>query len=228
MPSLHLVATSLVHVAALLSVAAMFFSSQLLLRWFLLAGTVLNAIYFFAVPPEVLWGPVFWSCVMFAVNGAMIALLVIDRTMFGLSAEQIALYRAFGVFSPGQFRRLMRVASWHVATVDDVLTVAGEPVPQLFYVISGPIHVARQDRALRIEGGSFIGEIAFLRRSLASATVSLSPGARYVAWEHGALTRLIARQPAIGTAFATLLNADLAAKVVGGGEARPAGALALA
>ena len=228
MPSFETLAPSLVHIAALLSVAAMFFSSQLLLRWFLLAGTVLNAVYFVAVPTEILWGPVFWSGVMFVVNGAMIGLLVLDRTMFGLSAGEVELYRAFGVFSPGAFRRLMRSARWHEAGSDEVLTVGGEPVSRLYFVLSGPVRVARADGERRLDGGAFIGEIAFLRRSPASATVTVGPGARYVAWEREALTRLIAQRPAIGTALATLLNAALAAKVAAGGAPQSASGLALA
>lgn len=206
-------AESLVHVAALLSVAAMFFRSQLMLRWFLLAGTALNAVYFFVVPAEVLWGPVFWSVVMFVVNGAMIGLLLLDKTMFGLGEDETRLYRTFGVFTPGEYRSLMRIAAWHTAPQTQLLTSKGAPVDRLFYVQSGDIRVAKTHAAFPIGSGTFIGEVAFLRGTPASATVSLSPGARYVAWDRTALQALLARKPSIRIALGALLNDDMACKV---------------
>lgn len=228
MPTLEIVANSLVHVAALLSVAAMFFKSQLLLRVFLLAGTVLNAVYFFVVPPEVLWGPVFWSVVMFGVNGAMIALLLLDRSVFGLNADEVELYRTFSFFSPGEYRRLMRIARWHTAEATELLTWRNAPVAQLSYVISGEISIAKDGVHFTVPAGTFIGEVALLRGTLASATVTVAPGARYVSWDRAALSALIERRPAIGIALGALLNADLAGKVAAEAPRRAPGALALA
>jgi hypothetical protein len=228
MSTFDLVANSLVHVAALLSVAAMFFKSQLQLRAFLLAGTLLNAVYFFVVPPEVLWGPVFWSIVMFAVNGTMIVFLLLDRTMFGLSADEIGLYRGFGVFTPGEYRRLMRLASWREATEGERLTTKGAPVERLYYVISGDVRVTKTHTDFAVAAGTFIGEIAFLRGTPASASVVVSPGSRYVAWDRQALMRLVERRPAIGVALGSLLNADLAGKVASESSHGAVGALALA
>jgi len=228
MSTYDLVANSLVHVAALLSVAAMFFRSALLLRVFLLAGTALNAAYFFIVPPEVLWGPVFWSGVMFVVNGAMIGLLVLDRTMFGLSAEEVRLFRTFGVFTPGEYRSLMRLAKWHQAPQTQQITALGAPVDALYYVLSGDIRVAKTHAIFPIGAGTFIGEIAFLRGTPASASVSVSPGARYIAFDRAALMALLERKPAIRIALGALLNADLAGKVAAEAGPRHSGALALA
>ncbi|MCX5511901.1 Crp/Fnr family transcriptional regulator [Kaistia algarum] len=228
MSTFDLVANSLVHVAALLSVAAMFFKSQLLLRAFLLAGTLLNAVYFFVVPPEVLWGPVFWSIVMFVVNGAMIGLLVLDRTMFGLSEDEVGLFRTFGIFTPGEYRRLMRLANWREAGEVENLTVRGAPVERLYYVLSGDVRVAKAHSVFPVAAGTFIGEVAFLRGTAASASVTVSSGSRFVAWDRKALMALVEKRPAIGIALGSLLNADLAGKVAADSGQPATGALALA
>lgn len=213
MTTIELAKDSLIHVSALLGVSAMFFRSQLKLRLLLLASTVAAVLFYLTVPPEPMWGPIFWSAVMFAVNGSMVARLMVERTMFGLDDDQLRLFRAFGVFTPGEFRRLMKLAVWHEADGAMRLTGRGEAVDALYYVIDGPISVAKAGPAQSIEPGAFIGEVAFVKGAPASATVSVGEGARYVAWPRAALAELLRGRPAIGTALALLLNADMARKV---------------
>lgn len=217
MTTMDLAKDSLVHVAALLTVAGMFFRSQLILRSLLLAGTVASTLFNFLVPAEPLWGAIFWGFVMVGVNGTMIVMLIVDRTMYGLSDDEVRLFRAFGVFTPGEFRALMKFAAWHRADESKTLTAKGGDVDQLYYVLDGEIRIAKSASAFPIQAGSFIGEIAFLRDTPASATVSVSPGTRYVSWGARALSDLLERKPSIKIALGSLLNIDMAGKVAATG-----------
>lgn len=217
MSTIDLAKDSLIHISALLTVGGMFFRSQLILRALLLAGTVASTLFNYVAPVEPLWGAIFWGGVMVAVNGTMIVMLLLDRTMYGLSGDEVRLYRAFGVFTPGEFRSLMKFAAWHRAEGSRMLTAKGGAVEELFYVLDGDIRVAKSDEAFPIETGAFIGEVAFLRDTPASATVFVSPGTRYVSWSTGALSRLLQRKPSMKVALGALLNIDMAGKVAATG-----------
>ncbi|MDQ0470716.1 Crp/Fnr family transcriptional regulator [Labrys wisconsinensis] len=204
----------LVHVAALIGVAAMTFRSQLLLRGLLLASTMLYIVYYLAVPPVPMWAPIFWSAVTVAINGTMMARIVLDRTQFRLTLDEQRLQAELGdTLSPGAFRRLMALASWRTAESPRILTREGAPVESLFYVVDGALGITKSGKSFPIAAGTFIGEVAFLRGTPASATATLQPGARYVEWPAAALGRLLDGNPSLRTAFGSLLNEDMAAKV---------------
>jgi CRP-like cAMP-binding protein len=123
------------------------------------------------------------------------------------------LFRRLDTMTPGEFRRMMRLASWHTARSDTVLTRESEPLDRLYYVLDGAITIEKLGRSNAIDAGLFIGEVAFLLTQSASATVTVAPEARYVEWNAGALRRLLIRAPSLRIAFNAALNRDMAAKV---------------
>jgi CRP-like cAMP-binding protein len=204
---------TLVHLAALVGVAALMFRDQIMLRGLLIASTVLYILYYVAIPAEPLWGAIFWSVVMIGVNALMMLRIAFDRTQFGLNADEERLFASFGTLTPGQFRTLMALATWRTADTRRILTREGAPVEQLYYVLDGAIGITKAGRSFPIGAGAFIGEIAFLRDQPATATVTLEPGTRYVEWPAQALARLLDRNAALKIALDTIFNADMAAKV---------------
>jgi len=203
----------LIHLAAFVGVAAMFFRDQLLLRGFLVVSTLLYIAYYIVVPDVPLWGAIFWSVVTLGVNGTMIVRLLFDRTQFRLSDDELRLFAAFRSLSPGEFRALMSVAHWRTASARTILTREGAPVDKLYYVLDGAIGISKGGRSFPISAGAFIGELAFLRRQVASATVTLEPGTGYVEWPTQALEGLLGKSPSLRTAVDALFNADMAEKV---------------
>lgn len=213
-----LLSSSLVHLAAIVGVAALMFRDPLLLRSFLIASTLLYIVYYLAVPAEPLWGAIAWSVVMIAVNAAMMLRILYGRTQFQQSEDDARLFAAFGTLTPGEFRSLMRLAVWRHAGAQQILTREGAPLDQLYYVLDGAIGLSKKGRSFPIGSGTFIGEIAFLRAGPASATVTIEPGARYVEWKADALRVLLARNPALRSAVVGLFNADMALKVATAGD----------
>ena len=204
---------TLVHVAAIVGVAALLFRNQLMLRGLLIGSTVLYILYYVAIPAEPLWGAIFWSLVMIGVNGFMMLRIAFDRTQFGLDQDEERLFASFGTLTPGQFRTLMGLATWCTADTNKILAREGAPLDKLYYVVDGAIGITKAGRSFPIGAGAFIGEIAFLRNQPATATVTLEPGTRYLEWPAQALARLLYRNRPLKIALDAIFNADMAAKV---------------
>ncbi|MDJ0945595.1 MAG: cyclic nucleotide-binding domain-containing protein [Kiloniellales bacterium] len=203
----------LIHVAALLQVLGLLLRRQLLLRLFLLAGSLAYVAYFYAHAVEPMWAPVFWSAVLGTANAIGIARLVLERLHFRQSEEERRFLETLRVLSPGELRRLMRLAQWREAGATTTLTREGRPVRELYYVLDGGIVIDKAGKSFPVRPGVFIGEVAFLLDTPASATVTLAPGARYIAWPAGPLRRLIGRTPSLGLTMERLFNQELARKV---------------
>ena len=203
----------LVHLAALASVTALLFRDQIKLRAVLLVSIALALAnnYDGADVPD--WEDLFWNAVLFTINLGVLVRLLLDRTHVGLSAEERALFDALGLLTPGEFRALARLASWHTAGPDEVITREGERPEALFYVLTGGLVILKGERVIPYASGTFIGEIAFLRGVPASATVRLVAGSRYVAWPVAELDRRISGRGELRHAVTRLISHDMALKV---------------
>lgn len=203
----------LVHLAALASVAALLFRDQIKLRAVLLVSIALALANNYDGSDAPDWEDLFWNAVLFTINLVVLAQLVLDRTHIGLSAEERSLFDAFGLLTPGEFRALARLASWHDAAGGEVLTHEGEAPDALFYVLTGGVSIEKGGRTIPYGPGTFIGEIAFLQRGPASATVRLAAGSRYVAWPTAGLDRRIEGRQDLRHAVTRLISHDMALKV---------------
>ena len=213
MPLLELAKDGLVHVAALLTVAAMFSKDQLMLRALLLVSTILYIVYYAIIPATPLWDAMAWSTAMVLANVVMMARIALDRASYAMRQDEKRLFASFPNLAPGQFRRLMELARWTSARNDTLLTREGEPIDRLYFVIDGAIEVTKGGRSFPIRPETFIGEIGFLLRQPASATVTVKAGTRYVDWPADALAELLSERPALGVAMESRFNLDLATKL---------------
>jgi hypothetical protein len=213
MPLLELAKDGLVHVAALLTVAAMFSKDQFVLRALLLVSTILYIVYYAIIPATPLWDAMAWSTAMVLANVFMMARIAIDRASYAMRQDEKRFYASFPDLTPGQFRRLMKLASWTTARNDTLLTREGEPIDRLYFVVDGAIEVTKAGRSFPVKPETFIGEIGFLLRRPASATVIVKSGARYVDWPADALSVLLSERPALGVAMESRFNLDLATKL---------------
>lgn len=213
MSELFLTKENIVHVGALFYLAGFLFRDQLMLRGLIIAGDFIYILYFLFAPDVPLWGGVFWSTVFVLVNVWMIARIVADRTHFAMSEDEQRLFRLLDGLSPGEFRRLMRIAAWRDVEGEVALTEEGKPLERLYYVLDGAITIDKAGHSFTIPPQVFIGEVAFLTGRPASATVTVGDGARFVAWEKAALRRLQLRAPSLTIALHAALNKDMAEKV---------------
>lgn len=203
----------LIHIAALLQMLGLLLRTQLLLRLFVLVGSLVYVAYYYFHTVEPMWAAIFWSAVLGAANTFGIARLILERLHFRQTADEQQFLRLLETLTPGELRRLMRLARWRVAEVTTTLTQEGQPVRNLYFVLHGQIEIVKAGKPFSTRPGVFIGEVAFLLKTSASATVFLAPGAKYIEWPVEPLRKLIDRTPSLGISMKHLFNQELARKV---------------
>ena len=143
-----LVEENIVHLGAFLYLAGFLCRDQLLLRGFIVAGDVVYILYFYLAPASPLWGGIFWSVVFTLANLAMIGRILSDRSAYGMTEDDRRLHGLLDTLTPGEFRRLMRAGHWNKADGDVAITLEGQPLHRLAYVIDGTITVEKAGHSL--------------------------------------------------------------------------------
>lgn len=202
-----------VFAAFALDMAGFLARDELWLRGLMLTASAFYLIYYYFVTDVPLWDAISTNAALAAVNLAMIVVVLVERTTFAMSRETLALYNMFPMLSPGQFRKLLRSATRLEARETRVLTREGQALQDMFFIVEGTPEVVKNDSVARIEPGIFIGEIAYLTRQKASATVTVAKGTRYLRWSHDDLDRITTRSRGLYVALVAHLNLDLARKV---------------
>lgn len=213
MPETFLTTENIVHAAAALQLIGFLFRDQIVLRAFIIFGSIVYILYYLLAPSVPLWGAMFWSAVFVGVNVVMIARIAADRTHFAISEDERRLFVTLGTLTPGEFRRFMRAGKWQTADSETILTEESKSLSHLYYVFDGKAFGSKGANRFAIEPPVFIGEVAFLLSRPASATVVLEPGTRYIVWESSRLRHLMLRAPSLSIALGAALNKDMAAKV---------------
>ena len=210
---MNFVIENLVHIAALFTLVCFFFRDQVRLRIFAAVGDALLALYYWLAFDPPLWNPMVWTVMNVVVNITILLIIIRDGRLFEMTDQEMNLFRNLEGLTPGQFRRLVKVGIWHTAEADTQLTTEGAHPGKLFYVLEGAIDIEKSKRHFKVEPRLFIGELAFLRKKLATATVKLGEGAHYIAWDEAALQKLFARHDDIRNAMTLILSRDMAEKV---------------
>jgi len=213
MPSTDFLVQNLVHVAAIFTLVCFMFRDQIKLRLFAALGDALLSAYYYLAFAEPLWNPMYWSIANVVINIGMIVILLREHRMSLLSDNEMTLFRCLETLTPGQFRKLLKLATWHEVEEPVQLTTEGEPPDKIFYVLDGKVNIGKQGRLLEREPKLFIGEIAFLRDKAATATVTTAAKALYVSWEQSELRALLKKNDDLKNAMGALLSADMADKV---------------
>lgn len=204
--------TALFHASNLMAFFAFLLRDQLQLRLLMAVSLFLQALYYFALPGGPLLDPLFWKVTSFFANLTMIILVFGGSIDFGIPEDLRGVFNKISVLSPGQFRKLMK-HTVRVAATGQALLIEGEKPQHLYYLLKGEAQLSKADVTRTLQTGQFLGEIAFLNSSPASATVILKPGAECIAWDTDALKALMRKDKAIDIAMRGIFNHDLAAKV---------------
>jgi Cyclic nucleotide-binding domain len=204
---------NLIHIGALFYLVCFLFRDQLWLRIFAVLGDLVYTGFYFTAADVPLWSAIVYSMLNMTINMVMIALIVQDRRMLPLDDNDLRLYQSFNGMSPGDFRRLRKIGKWQTAEGDQILAMEGQSLSELFYVVDGALHMTKGKRQIKVEPGLFIGEIAYLKNTPASATVVAKSGTSYIRWQHRDLKDISVRHDSLNQSLSNLLSADLAMKV---------------
>jgi len=206
-------AEMLVYGALLFYVLGFLFRDELWLRGLLFIGTMFYILYYYHAADSPLWEAIITSSILATVNIAMIAVVMWERSTFGMGADSAVLYGYFKNLSPGQFRRIMKQGTLVIAESDETLTSEGEPLDRFYFVFEGQSNITKRGNSTDVPTGHFIGEVSFLKGGPATATARVTKGSRYVMWTHKDLKQLMKKSPNLSNALLALLNMDMAGKV---------------
>ncbi|MGB7418162.1 MAG: cyclic nucleotide-binding domain-containing protein [Erythrobacter sp.] len=205
----------LIYLGAALLLIAYGIRDELRLRALIVVSTLIYIAYYALLPSGPLWDPIITSVLFVAINFWVLGQIALERTTLRLSPDEKTLFDAFETLSPGQFRRVLKLARWQRAEDPDgtLLIREDEPSGALIYIFEGIVSVEKHGRRFRLPAGNFVGEVAYVLGRKTTTTVVAPRGVCYVEWNAEALRRLSVKRPALGNALNALLTRDLAQKL---------------
>lgn len=202
-----------VHLALLFYALGFLFRDELILRLLLLIGTFFYIVYYYYAADTPLWDALYASLILLLVNGVMTLFIIKERTTFALNENETQLYSVFNTLTPGQFRKIMKIAKWHEPTEPETVVSEGKKSTKIYFSMPGKVQMKKEGKEFLTKGNMFIGEVGFMLDEPASATVTLLPGTKYVEWDSQTLKKLMAKSQPLENALKAMFNYDLARKV---------------
>ena len=209
------IADGLVLAAAGSYVVGYLIINQLVLRLFVMAGTLFYIAYYTVVADTPLWTAIWTSVALLIANLFGLWFLLAARTRLFLRSELIHLYDSiddFKALPPGDFRRIIDAGRRRILTEDQVITREGASNDKLYFLLSGTAAAEKRNHRFDLPAGIFVGEAAYMLGSDSSATVTVHKGAEVLVWEYETLLRK-SRRPRFKLALEAMISRDLSRKV---------------
>ena len=203
----------LLNLGAVLYFIGFMVRDELILRALILAGTALYLIYYLLFPSGPLWNAFITSSILGMANLWVLGKIVFERTTLALSENEKRLYKCFGTLTPGQFRTLMKHATWHFPEEKTQLCIQDKEANRFFYILDGSIDINKSDKHFSLGPHNFLGEVAFILNGNYSASAHAEKGACFIEWNNETIKILMKKNPNLHNAIAALFNNDLALKV---------------
>ena len=194
---------------------------ELVLRSLVVAGMVCD-ILFYALQPVPILQSVATNTFLVVINVGLIMLIVFERTTLRMSDSAKWLYQHFPTLRPGQFRRVMKHATWHRADGRSEIIAEGVALDRLFFLFAPRFEIEKRGQTYVAHGPAFAGELVFLNGGQSSASVFVPGGSDYVSFDTCGLQQAMQRSAPLNNAMVALFGKDLAAKVANSVPIRPA------
>ncbi|MFN3261734.1 MAG: hypothetical protein ACE37J_14355 [Pikeienuella sp.] len=201
--------------ATLAYILGFLFRDQAALRTLLLLGSAFYIAYYY-MRPEPLWGAIAASLAINAANLFGLLRLLYSRHFTILPAASRPVFAAMRGLQPGEFRALMRLGEPVEPARALKLTTEGVTPEYLWFVTRGKATAEKAGRRFALPAMTFIGEISFVLKEPASATVALEAGGAAIRWRRDRLAAALRRAPQLERAVEALIARDMARKVADG------------
>ena len=185
------------------------------LRILAIVALGLEGVYFYFGSTPPLWVGIGWSVVFVSINLMQLTLMARERLAVRLSERDQLLHRGlFAELTAVQFHRFLKIGTWRHVQDGTVLTVKGEPVPELLLIASGTVEVMVGSEIVALQqAGSFVGEMSFNSGENASATVVAAGDVVLFAAARPTLDRLLAEDKNVKPALLRVVGRALRAKL---------------
>lgn len=169
------------------------------------------------------WSPAFWNALFTAINLGWLTHLYLGERAVHFSDEERALYESiFAGMTRQEFLRLLRAGHWVRGEPGTLLAQEGQPLAQLVLLGAGAAKVEVGGKPMaELRDGHWVGEMSFLTRQPASATVTLTQATRYLVWSQEELAALFRRSPSMRLVVTQAMSGDLSRKLSRASQRRP-------
>lgn len=165
--------------------------------------------YFQSVP---LMTPIYWNIGFTILNIFWIVLLLLERRPIRLSPKEERLCElVFRTMTPREMMRILELATWKMANVDECFVDHGSKLDELIVIYSGKACVRINGEAVaEILPGQFIGSINYITEETAPADIVALESTCYVTWPKAKLKSFMGKNTELHTALQKTLAIDLA------------------
>src|SRR6266850_6989431 len=185
------------------------------LRGLAILARGLEGIYFYFGSTPPLWVGIVWALIFVAINIVQLILMARERLSVRMNEHERSLHaNLFEGMTCVAFHRLLKSGAWRHCEGGNVLTVEGQPVPELFVMADGMAKVeVNGDIVALVRSGSFVGEMSFLTGAPACATVTTVGPCQIFSIAKHRLARLLVDDAELRTAIHRTIGRDLVYKL---------------
>lgn len=184
------------------------------LRVVAVIGLLLEIVYFLLSGGDLRTG-IGWDLVFILINLYQLSRLVQDRLSLRLPEKDRALLRRVLVgLNDWQIARLLNAGALCALPEGTRLAEENQALEKLYFLCAGRVAVTIAGRAVsQLEGGNFVGEVAFLTERPATATVIAETECRVLAFDRNALKRFFQNETEVAGLIYQLIGRELAHKI---------------
>ena len=213
--SLTLVFYSLYGFAFGASMLAFLMTSMQALRLLIVLSSTAYGFYYYYYPAEPLWLDVGSELALIAINGFMLFYLALSNSRIRFNQHEQFLYEhEFSDLTRVEFKQLLKIAEWHLEGEGFVYTVEGQPLTEIFYLVSGDVQAELPGgTTVTLPRGNVIGEVSYRLECPASATVTSLEPCMCLRWDQDELGALCKKSASIKRAVDNMLSSHMARKL---------------
>ena len=204
------------HVAFLLTAISFFVKDIIMLRALAIFSAIAALLYNYFHPmgsPD--WIPLGWVFIFAIINVWRLYQLYVEKVNIYFSeTEEEMLATSFYNFNRVEFAKLLRAGTWKTVAPNTKLTVEHEVPTSLYFIQNGIVSVEKEgENPIQASDGTFIGEMSFINKNPATATVVVTHTLTTFVWNRESLERLISRNPTLNALLKQTISIDLTRKI---------------
>jgi len=197
--------------AFILAAIACLFRNEIYFRLLIILACLLGMTYVFMHQQPSMLADILALSVLVGINLIMLLLHWTHKgpIKFSNKNEELLYQKGFSHFNREQFKKIVSVGEFVNADAGDVLTELGKPVLHLNMICEGKARVVVNGQTIAFSRpGDLVGEMSFITRAPATATVYILEPTVYIKWPQSALRELLDSDPKLQEAMQTVFNAD--------------------
>lgn len=185
------------------------------LRALSITASCFSFIYNYFGPAEPMWVAISWNAFFVSLNIYHITRILSERNEIILTPKEDIVFRSiFPSLSKADFYKILGNAKWVKKAKGEVLVKEGSQVEQMELIFSGKVGIfLREHRIAELSDLQFIGEISFITRKPASATVIVEEDCEMLIWEQDTLRELTQKSPVLMSSIQAAIGLQISSQM---------------